>query len=166
LRVVPSAGTGSLRFRWNLGRGWLALERPLSTLLTEAAGGKQSFAAFDRAFRESDRALERLAGIERLGFRAMVDAQTGLLLPRLTDGAGLSARAIADQFHATTCAVVRRNEALLARLQQSYHLGVVSNFTGNLELCLEELGVMRYFAVVADSGRVGITGRSRLFSTR
>ena len=123
----------------------------------QAAGGKQSFAAFDRAFRESDRALERLAGIERLGFRAMVDAQTGLLLPRLTDGAGLSARAIADQFHATTCAVVRRNEALLARLQQSYHLGVVSNFTGNLERCLEELGVMRYFAVVADSGRVGIT---------
>jgi FMN phosphatase YigB (HAD superfamily) len=123
----------------------------------QAAGGKQSFAAFDRAFRESDRALERLSGIERLGFRAMVEAQTGLLLPRLTDGAGLSARAIADQFHATTYAVVRRNEALLARLHQSYHLGVVSNFTGNLEFCLEELGVMRYFAVVADSGRVGIT---------
>lgn len=123
----------------------------------QAAGGKQSFAAFDRAFRESDRALERLSGIERLGFRAMVDAQTALLLPRLTDGAGLAARTIADHFHTATCAVVRRNEALLARLHQSYHLGVVSNFTGNLELCLEELGVMRYFAVVADSGRVGIT---------
>src|SRR6266478_6525752 len=69
-----------------------------------AAGGKQSFAAFDRAFRESDRALERLAGIERLGFRAMVDAQTALLLPRLPDGAGLSKKAIADQFHSTNCA--------------------------------------------------------------
>jgi len=122
-----------------------------------AAGGKQTFAAFDRAFRESDRALERLSGIERLGFRAMVDAQTALLLPRLPDGAGLSKQAIADQFHASTCAVVHRNEALLARLFQSYHLGVVSNFTGNLELCLHELGVMRYFTVVADSGRVGIT---------
>jgi len=123
----------------------------------QAAGGKQSFAAFDRAFRESDRALERLSGIERLGFRAMVDAQTALLLPRLTDGVGLPARAIADHFHTATCGVVRRNEALLQQLHQSYHLGVVSNFTGNLELCLEELGVMRYFAVVADSGRVGIT---------
>jgi FMN phosphatase YigB (HAD superfamily) len=121
-----------------------------------AAGGKQSFAAFDRSFRESDRALERLSGIARLGFRAMVDAQTELLLPRLSDGAALSARAIADQFHSSTCAVVRRNTALLDRLHQSYHLGVVSNFTGNLELCLEELGVMRYFSVVADSGRVGI----------
>jgi len=122
-----------------------------------AAGGKQSFAAFDRSFRESDRALERLSGIERLGFRAMVDAQTALLLPRLSDGGGLSARAIADQFHSSTCTVVRRNEELLERLHQSYHLGVVSNFTGNLERCLEELGVMRYFSVVADSGRVGIT---------
>lgn len=122
-----------------------------------AAGGRQSFAAFDRAFRESDRALERFAGIERLGFRAMIDAQAALLLPRLPDGAALSARTIADQFHSSTCAVVRRNEELLARLQPSYHLGVVSNFTGNLECCLEELGVMRYFSVVADSGRVGIT---------
>jgi FMN phosphatase YigB (HAD superfamily) len=121
-----------------------------------AAGGKQSFAAFDRAFRESDRALERLSGIERLGFRAMVDAQTALLLPRLSDGAALPARVIADQFHTSTCAVVRRNEALLAHLHQSYHLGVVSNFTGNLAQCLEELGVLRYFSVVADSGRVGI----------
>src|SRR5256885_9233004 len=87
----------------------------------------------------------------------MVDAHAALLLPRLTDGAGLHARAIADHFHTATCAVVRRNEVLLQQLHQSYHLGVVSNFTGNLELCLEELGVMRYFAVVADSGRVGIT---------
>jgi FMN phosphatase YigB (HAD superfamily) len=121
-----------------------------------AAGGKQTFAAFDRAFRESDRALERLSGIERLGFRAMVDAQTALLLPRLPDGAGLSKKTIADHFHSSTCAVVQRNEALLARLSQSYHLGVVSNFTGNLELCLHELGVMQYFTVVADSGRVGV----------
>src|SRR5207247_5695463 len=98
-------------------------------------------AAFDRAFRESDRALERLAGIERLGFRAMVDAQDALLLPRLSDGAALPGRAIADQFHSTTCAIVRRNEQLLALLQKSYHLGVVSNFTGQLVLCIQELGV-------------------------
>lgn len=121
-----------------------------------AAGGKQSFAAFERAFRESDRALERLAGIGRLGFRAMIDAQTALLLPRLPDGAALSRQTIADHFHSGTCAVVHRNEDLLARLHGSYHLGVVSNFTGNLERCLEELGVMRYFTVVADSGRVGV----------
>lgn len=122
-----------------------------------AAGGRQSFAAFERVFRESDRALARFSGVARLGFRAMIDAQTALALARLPDGAGLSKRDVADHFHSSTCAVVRRNEALLQRLHESYHLGVVSNFTGNLELCLEELGLMRYFRVVADSGRVGIS---------
>jgi FMN phosphatase YigB (HAD superfamily) len=121
------------------------------------AGGRQSFAAFEKVFRESDRALGRFSGIERLGFRAMVDAQAGLLLARLPDGAALSKKAIADDFHASTCTVVARNVALLDRLQQSFHLGVVSNFTGNLEQCLQELGVMKYFSVVADSGRVGVT---------
>lgn len=87
----------------------------------------------------------------------MVDAQTALLLPRLSDGARLSSRVVADQFHSTTCAVVQRNAPLLERLSQSFHLGVVSNFTGNLELCLQELGVLRYFSVIADSGRVGVT---------
>jgi len=123
----------------------------------QAAGGAEPFAAFEAAFRASDRALERLAGIGRLGFRAMIDAQTALLLERLPDGGELRGKTIADQFHATTLAVVRRNEALLKRLHTSYHLGVVSNFTGNLELCLHELGVMSYFTVVADSGRVGVT---------
>jgi len=122
-----------------------------------AAGGNAPFAAFEPAFRATDRALERLPGIERLGFRAMIDAQTALLLPQLPDGARLAARAIADHFHAATIAMIRRNERLLARLHRLYHLGVVSNFTGNLELCLQELGLMHYFAVVADSGRVGVT---------
>ena len=122
-----------------------------------AAGGVEPFAAFEAAFRASDRALERRTDIERLGFRAMVDAQTALLLARVPDGAQLRTQAIADRFHATTLTMVRRNEGLLARLHESYHLGVVSNFTGNLELCLQELGLMRYFTVVADSGRVGVT---------
>src|SRR2546422_9037122 len=52
-----------------------------------AGGGKQSFAAFDRAFRESDRALERLAGIGKLGFRAVVGAQTAVLVTRPSGGA-------------------------------------------------------------------------------
>jgi len=122
-----------------------------------AAGGAEPFPAFEAAFRASDRALERRTDIGSLGFRAMVDAQTALLLAGLPDGAQLQRQAIADQFHAATLTVVQRNEELLARLHESYQLGVVSNFTGNLELCLKELGLMRYFAVVADSGRVGVT---------
>src|SRR2546427_1211252 len=34
-------------------------------------------------------------------------------------------------------------------------LGVVSNFTGNLRPCLEELGLARFFAVLSDSAVLG-----------
>ena len=122
-----------------------------------AAGGALPFAEFEAAFRASDRALERLPGIERLGFRAMIDAQTSLFLPQLPDGRRLEAKKIADEFYSTTVLMLRRNERLLSRLRRLYHLGVVSNFTGNLELCLQELGLIHYFAIVADSGRVGVT---------
>ena len=122
-----------------------------------AAGGREAFPAFEEAFRASDRALERCPGIEQLGFRAMIDAQTALLLTRVPDGGALRLQAIADAFHATTLAVVRRNAGLLGSLQRTYRLGVVSNFTGNLERCLEELRLMRYFTVVADSGAVGVS---------
>ncbi len=121
------------------------------------AGGQQPFAVFEEAFRASDRALVRVTGISTLGFRAMVDLQAALVLAHLPDGRALRREQIVDEFHAAALAVIRRNQELLARLQQSYRLAVVSNFTGNLGPCLEELDLMRYFSAVADSGRVGVT---------
>ena len=121
------------------------------------AGGQQPFAVFEEAFRASDRALVRVTGISTLGFRATVDLQAALVLAHLPDGRALRREQIVDEFHAASLAVIRRNQELLARLQQSYRLAVVSNFTGNLGPCLEELDLMRYFSAVADSGRVGVT---------
>jgi FMN hydrolase / 5-amino-6-(5-phospho-D-ribitylamino)uracil phosphatase len=121
-----------------------------------AAGGQEPFTVFEEAFRASDRALIRVAGIGTLGFRAMIDLQTALFLAHLPDGSALRPEQIVDEFHAGSLAVIRRNQELLARLQKSYRLAVVSNFTGNLGPCLEELDLMRYFSAVADSGRVGV----------
>jgi HAD superfamily hydrolase (TIGR01549 family) len=121
------------------------------------AGGREPFAVFEEAFRASDRALVRVTGIGTLGFRAMVDLQAALVLAHLPDGAALRREQIAEDFHASSLAVIRRNQELLARLRQSYRLAVVSNFTGNLGPCLEELDLIRYFSAVADSGRVGVT---------
>ena len=122
-----------------------------------AAGGREPFSVFEDAFRASDRALIRVPGIASLGFRAMVDLQAALVLGRLPDGPRLSRDQIVEDFHARSLAVVNRNRQLLAVLQQSYRLAVVSNFTGNLRPCLEELDLMRYFSAVADSGHVGVT---------
>src|SRR5207245_10958664 len=99
----------------------------------------------------------RVTRSSTLRLPSRVDLQAPLALAHLPDGRALRREQIVDEFHAAALAVIRRNQELLARLQQSYRLAVVSNFTGNLGPCLEELDLMRYFSAVADSGRVGVT---------
>lgn len=122
-----------------------------------AAGGSLDFAAFDPHFKESDRRLERRAGIRQLGFRATIDAQAEELLPLLPDRATVDQRRMAAGFHADALAAVERNRPVLAELSGRWKLGVVSNFTGNLQPCLAELGLERWFGVALDSTVVGVT---------
>ena len=116
-------------------------------------GGGLDFAAFDSFFQVSGDALARLPGIRALGFRAAIEAQARLLVELVPDP--VDARALARRLHAQALEVVARNRPVLERLAGRYRLGVVSNFTGNLRPCLEELGLARLFAVLSDSALVG-----------
>jgi putative hydrolase of the HAD superfamily len=128
------------------------------------AGGTLDFAAFEPLFQASDVALARLPGVAALGFRAMIEAQARLLVDLLPDRARVDGAQVAERFHAAALAVLGRNTPILERLARRYRLGIVSNFTGNLVPCLEELGLARLFAAVSDSGRVGwAKPDSRLF---
>jgi HAD superfamily hydrolase (TIGR01509 family) len=118
-----------------------------------AAGGGLDFPAFDSFFKTSDQALAHLPDIRALGFRAAIEAQARLLVGLLPDR--VDAGAIARRLHAEALTVVARNRPVLERLARRYRLGIVSNFTGNLWPCLEELGLARLFAVVSDSTVVG-----------
>ncbi|HET7295795.1 MAG TPA: HAD family hydrolase [Gemmatimonadales bacterium] len=120
-----------------------------------AAGGTLPFAAFDPIFKSSDDALARLPGIRGLGFRAAIEAQARLLVGRLPDP--VDPAAVARRLHQEAVAVVTRNVPVLERLARRYRLGIVSNFTGNLQPCLDELGLARFFGTVSDSGVVGWT---------
>jgi putative hydrolase of the HAD superfamily len=120
-----------------------------------AAGGTLDVAAFEPIFKSSDQALDHLPGIAALGFRAAIEAQARLLVELLPDGARVDPAAVARRLHDDAVAVVRRNEPVLERLARRYRLGVVSNFTGNLKPCLDELGLARLFAVLSDSTVVG-----------
>ena len=73
----------------------------------------------------------------------------GLLPDRVDAGA------IACQLHGAALEIVARNLPVLERLARRYRLGVVSNFTGNLRPCLEELGLARLFSVISDSAVLG-----------
>ncbi len=119
------------------------------------AGGTLDFVAFEPIFKSADQALARLPGIAGLGFRAAIEAQARLLMELLPDGGRVDPAAVARRLHGDALAVVRRNEPVLERLAQRYRLAIVSNFTGNLEPCLDELGLARLFAVISDSTVVG-----------
>jgi HAD superfamily hydrolase (TIGR01509 family) len=120
-----------------------------------AEGGTLDLAAFDALFKASDQALARLPGIAALGFRAAIDTQARLLGEVLPDGERVNPAAVARRLHGDALAVVGRNRPVLERLARRYRLGIVSNFTGNLQPCLEELGLARLFAAVSDSAVVG-----------
>ena len=121
-----------------------------------AAGGTLAFAAFDALFAASDRALAQAPAIRTTGFRAAIELQARILMD-LIPGAGprVDPGDIAERLHAQALATVQRNRPVLERLARAHRLGVVSNFSGNLDPCLAELDLLQFFTVTADSTLVG-----------
>jgi putative hydrolase of the HAD superfamily len=84
----------------------------------------------------------------------------GRLAAGLGAALGLSDRLggrIARRFVADTAASVQDNLSLLSELARHYHLGLVSNFYGNLPRVCDDLGLRPLFAVIVDSAEVGWT---------
>lgn len=122
-----------------------------------SGGGRLGIEAFDPLFSLSDRRLETHTGIRALGLRGMIEAQVAILCTLLPDGSEMDLHGITDRVHSGTLAVIARNRPILAALRTRYRLGVVSNFTGNLVPCLEEVAMADLFDVVTDSGVLGAT---------
>jgi putative hydrolase of the HAD superfamily len=123
------------------------------------AGGSLPYPAFEPLVTASDVALARLPEIRSLGFRATIDAEARLLCSQLpaAEADRIAPALLADPFHAEALAAIRRHRPVLERLAAGYRLGVVSNFTGNLDPCLTELDLRRLFTVTVDSGVLGIS---------
>ena len=121
-----------------------------------AAGGATDQPRFEQIFKASDQALAQLPGVRSFGFLEMVNAQARLLHDLLPQDEAWKPARVAAQFHAEARAIVTRNRPVLERLAERHRLGVVSNFTGNLEPCLVELDLRQYFSVVVDSAIVGV----------
>jgi FMN phosphatase YigB (HAD superfamily) len=120
-------------------------------------GGKVSQDEFVAAFRESDRLLAMHPGVERMGFRAMIRVQAELL-DTILEQSPPDPAWVADRFYVDSLAVVQRNRPALDSLVRAGHrMAVVSNFSGNLDCCLEELDLTRYFGVTVDSTVLGYT---------
>lgn len=119
-------------------------------------GGPASDAAFQAAFDEGHRAFAALPGIRSLGFQGTALRLATEVTNRLPAPERVAAWDLAEAFRAPAVSAAARNGPVLERLARLRRLAAVSNFTGNLEPCLEELGLLRHFHAVVDSGRFGV----------
>jgi HAD superfamily hydrolase (TIGR01549 family) len=120
-----------------------------------AAGLQVPREELDRAFLASDDAIEELPGIEALGYRAHLEAQARLMLAEL----GLSpdaAPAVAHAFDERARECLRRAVTLLRERRPRFRFGIVSNFTPNLPLILEEAGLAPLLDAVLCSALCGL----------
>lgn len=128
-------------------------------------GGGAAAPEFDAAFLEGHGALAASAGIRSLGFRGTVRGLSEAILRRLPDAGRVDAARVAERFCVDAAATAARNLPILQRLARRHRVAAISNFTGNLEPCLEELGLLRCFDAVVDSGRFGVAKPDeRIFS--
>lgn len=121
-----------------------------------AAGGQRSAREFEPIFRDSDRQLAADSATRTRGLRDTLLEQTRLVAA-LAGDAKLDAAAMAAAVHAAVRAAADRNIAVLRTIRErGMRIGVVSNFTGNLDRCLAELGIAPLVDVVIDSAVVGV----------
>jgi putative hydrolase of the HAD superfamily len=121
------------------------------------AGGALALEEFEPLFRQSDRRLEQLPGIRTMGLKATALAQATILNELLDDDQELDVNRAASLFVDQSLDTARRNRPLLEALSRRARLGVVSNFSGNLDRCLEDLGLLTLFDVTLDSAVVGLS---------
>jgi HAD superfamily hydrolase (TIGR01509 family) len=120
-------------------------------------GGSLPFQAFEPLFCESDRQLAAVRDVRELGLAATFARQAELLAALLSArGESVDPSSLARPVHQASVAMLERNRPMLEGLAATHPLGIVSNFTGNLTVCLAETGLRPLFDAVVDSGVVGV----------
>ena len=67
-----------------------------------------------------------------------------------------ASKSIAEKCYKDVLNVIKNVKEILTDLKKDFKLGVISNFYGNLEAVLEDLGILKYFDVIVDSTIAGI----------
>jgi putative hydrolase of the HAD superfamily len=110
---------------------------------------------FDRAFYDADDALvgriPRTTSLARTARRVASGTAANL---HLSDS--LAAERVAERFLAEAFAKLEESADLLSRLALRFHLGVVSNFYGNLGTVCAETGLAWSLSVTVDSAVIGL----------
>ena len=124
--------------------------------LFRAEGVAVEPARFDPVFYAADDALVGSVP-ETFSLQETVRRVAGDVARQLRpDDEALGSR-VAARFLADARACFEANAPILERLGRRYRLGIVSNFYGNLATVCDNAQVRRYFGVIVDSARVGLS---------
>jgi FMN phosphatase YigB (HAD superfamily) len=110
----------------------------------------------DRAFVESDRFLERLPQIARAGLERHVRLQIERMLDLLGMASG-AADAIVQAFMNAASMCLTCNRQVLERHRPNFRYWLISNFTPNLPLIVEEIGFSGLIDGTSCSALEGVT---------
>jgi FMN phosphatase YigB (HAD superfamily) len=124
--------------------------------LFQAEGVAIGLRSFDRVFYAADDALVG-AVPETFSLEDTVCRVADLVARTLRPGDATLGSRIAARFLADARACFEANVPILERLSRRYRLGIVSNFYGNLATVCDNAQVRRYFGVIVDSARVGLS---------
>lgn len=136
------------------GEGWHWFDRTLH--LYRAAGSKLPEAAIKEAFYAADEQVSDEAAASGYRLRPLIERHVELQMAVLGDSACSLAPTIVEGFCTMTEEGWERSRRALGSLREGARLGVVSNFYGNLEVLLEEAGLLALLDTVIESARVGI----------
>jgi len=109
----------------------------------------------NRAFREAEERMNVDPAMSGRGLEAALRLEVGYMLELLAPGSAREEEATA-RLLAETRQYLARNVAVLQQLHGRARLGILSNFTGNLELILRQEGLRPHVDLVFDSAVVGL----------
>jgi FMN phosphatase YigB (HAD superfamily) len=124
--------------------------------LFETEGVTVGPARFDPVFYAADDALVGAVPESLTLHETVHRVADGVARALRPDDAELGPR-VAARFLADAQSCFDSNAPILERLARRYRLGIVSNFYGNLATVCDNAQVRRYFGVIVDSARVGIS---------
>ncbi len=110
-----------------------------------------------QAFYDADRLCTSENHVASLGLRPLMKRHVHYQFAALGLADESKEKKLTEAFCARSEHFLRRNVRLLGRLRDRYHLGLVSNFYGNVAALCEEAGLAEALEVILDSAVIGMS---------
>lgn len=113
--------------------------------------------AFENAYTMADQEIVNNALVVNSGIEEMNQKMCELICEKLYINISNLINAAANEISKIQSFHLSKNKKMISEISKKYKLGIVSNFSGNLENILKEFGLEQYFSFVIDSYHAGIS---------